>query len=940
MAYPIREPFNDLEYKNRQNSYKKLLLKFYQKDNTFDDDVPVSLKEIYTPLKLGSQERSEKEEVLLSIEEAIVKHQFIAISGVAGSGKSTITKFLSIATAENGVNNTIKKIGKRLVLPFILRELEFEKINSFDSLFSQWIEKLNREKPKEKFTKEFFNFYIRQGWAILIFDGFDEIGAEKNKKLIGWLNDYIIQNALSQQKEIKTNIIITGRPTGFLQDINYDIFHKLYLQPYDQEQVEIYSKNYFTIKYAHQPHKIEEKSKLFLERLEKFEDLKQLKSRPIYLMMLAHISENKGELPKTRTLAYQQMIESYIHILDKQKELYEKEHQIELPQWDLFDKTILLEELAYKIHTKADKELQNKENEWERDDISQLQIQVSKDEIRKYIEEIVKDSRFNTIQEGESIDTILDYYLSRTGLLIEPKDDFVQFSHLSFQEYLTASRIYRKQPKRKVEEYLKKELFDNMAKTGWSEIALLFYGIDSLKQGEEQSEQLQFLIDETNPKHLDFLVKLIALTENRFTEDEIKRWFKTIIFILINTSDISKFSEMIRGFSRIIKEESREDHLLNIERDMNDYLFKIAKHLLNHKKFHNKDELLFTIEEDTNDLAYRMQHIVQTSNNVDMLENVIYIGYHFKEFRHNFLSKDTLKKLADKKGSGLYFILDKYIPFNIQLSTEISNKVLQNIELYQIVELNGSHLLRHALRYTDNKFYKEIVKLQFLVNKNLLFLLTNESYKNDVIYISKIIAKYYEKNLKLLESIPRLNEYNGHIQSGWIFDIGRRECLHFKKDNFYTTSFHVAPMLGNKRLNKSFEILVSTPIKNFENQESFWDLNNKSLLYVISQSAAKFAKEMKLSITISKKEYQNLYDCISANPIEYFMKYNLTDIQINEINELFEKTSLLELMTYTLEHAAYQEFDNVSEKKVLELFNKDLKNIIKKTKPRLDKIEL
>ena len=106
--YPIREPFNDIEYKNMQNNYKRLLLNLYEQDNTFDDDTPVSLKDIYTPLYLGNEEKNEEKDTY-SLEDTICEHQFFAISGVAGSGKSTITKFLSITTAENGVNETKKK---------------------------------------------------------------------------------------------------------------------------------------------------------------------------------------------------------------------------------------------------------------------------------------------------------------------------------------------------------------------------------------------------------------------------------------------------------------------------------------------------------------------------------------------------------------------------------------------------------------------------------------------------------------------------------------------------------------------------------------------------------------------------------------------------------------------------------------------------------------
>ena len=919
-SYPIREPFNDLEYKNMQNSYKRLIQKRYGIDTSFDDDTPASLQDIYTPLSLAKKEYSDDKRY--SIEDAILKDQFLAITGVAGSGKSTITKFLSVATADDGVNDTIKKVGKRLVLPFILRELEFDKINSLDELFSQWIGHLNtalQKENKEPFTKEFFEFYIKNGWAILIFDGFDEIGAQKNKNLIKWLNELIDTYQLRSQKDIRTNIIITGRPTGFLDKVDYSTFKKYYLQPYDQEQIKLYANKYFSIKYSHLPEKIEEKSKSFLERLDKFDDLKQLKSRPIYLMMLAHISENKGELPKTRTLAYQQMIESYLHILDKQKELYEKQQNIELPQWDMYDKTVMLEELAYKIHTKADKEFDNVVV-WEQD-ISQLQIQVSKEEVLKYFEEIVKDSRLRSIDQSQDAKEILDYYLARTGLLVEPSEGHIQFSHLSFQEYLTASRIYRKQPKRKAEDYLKEELFDKLDRTGWSEIALLFYGIDSLKQGQGQSEQLQFLIDETKPSHLEFMVKLMILTENQFAQDEKDRWFKSIIYIMLTqkNDDIVEYRGLNSYIPRLLLEEQCE-HEYNI---IEEFIQKFYKAYIEHHNMPKdiKKELLRVAEDDDADLANRLKN--KASKDIS-IENILYIMHRYKNIRNKLKEGDLPNLLKDSQTAT---ILDKYIPYNSDIKTSISNAVLNKFSLKQLVLLNGNYPLIYSPLYTDNKLYNEIIRLQLVIQRYSYFIINNNTAMDMAMDMARAratdMARAKAMAMDMATDTDMDMDMDTDMARARAIDMARAIDIDMDMARDMARDMAMAMARARAMARDMGMDMART------NKESIKKLGYRAWQFSLFASSLLYAQHKGVDTTYSKEDFTKLYKQLSTKPVKYFENQGITinNKQKKEIEELFKSSYLIKIMKYTVEDNTYSEFD---EEKAIIDFHNEIKKFIKK----------
>jgi len=150
-TYPIREPFLNLHHGDMLYDYRMYCQKRFKNQATLDD-IKENLEEIYTPLNLNSGYKSYK------VEEALCTSQFLAISGVAGSGKSTITKFLSLILVQNGVNYSISMLGKRIVMPIILRELSFDKIHSFDELLEAWIENINNNYKKQLLQESFLIF--------------------------------------------------------------------------------------------------------------------------------------------------------------------------------------------------------------------------------------------------------------------------------------------------------------------------------------------------------------------------------------------------------------------------------------------------------------------------------------------------------------------------------------------------------------------------------------------------------------------------------------------------------------------------------------------------------------------------------------------------------------------------------------------------------------
>ena len=256
----LNAPFiEDSKFSEQRSLYQLHLERYYNSENSFDffeasEDVPVSLKEIYVPLRLASEEISviDDSQDVENIEGDEVynylnKYPFVALSGLAGSGKSTLTKYLATSLSSAKISQDHYNLGRRVVFPIILRELDFSKITTFNQFIFQWLKSFS-EKIDFKIDIDFFNYYIDNGWAIVIFDGFDELESKMSQELLNWIKKWV-RYIDKLDNKTKTNVIITARPTGFENNAFVDrLFTKLYIQPFNQKQIEIFSKNFFHIR--------------------------------------------------------------------------------------------------------------------------------------------------------------------------------------------------------------------------------------------------------------------------------------------------------------------------------------------------------------------------------------------------------------------------------------------------------------------------------------------------------------------------------------------------------------------------------------------------------------------------------------------------------------------------------------------------------------------
>ncbi len=565
--------FDTPEQRAWLNQYRDYLQSTYN-DTTFEgvgeaaQRTPMALAQIYvkeyfTQQNLSNREgqqdieetlqqtaSDELEDLLLKFDE---KDQPIGVGGgsvlmgAPGSGKSTLVRLLAVAcSTRNQRLSHAASLGRRMVIPFILREMDLSEVTTTQQLLELWavrVKKISDDKYSVdiKHAQE----YLEQGWAIAAFDGIDEISQRARKRLQRLIYAF-------RARYPKIAVLVTGRPVGFtrlpftapkprlwqaiairegwqqLPPIPNEL-PKRYLRPFANGQVNEYVQRWYAARYPKNKAKQQQESALLVNNLAHSKALNALKRRPIYLANLTYVHDVKGRLPNSHARAYNDMIEAYLSTLDDVKRFHDRQRPEEAgPDFAVEDKWQALEWLAHDLHCS---EVGEKDEESEQP----FNLRISKIDFEQWLSEKLPSLR-TSISEDQ-IPSLTRYFTARAGLLVEPEEGVLSFSHLSFQEFLAASWIYRQMGNHQFElqKFLRPELLNRIESSDWHPVGLSFFGLHTLKQGGSFQEQLltKEWLDETqadlkqHERRFAFLIHLISEGESSLSLDMRKRvWYR------------------------------------------------------------------------------------------------------------------------------------------------------------------------------------------------------------------------------------------------------------------------------------------------------------------------------------------------------------------------------------------------------------------------------
>jgi energy-coupling factor transporter ATP-binding protein EcfA2 len=288
---------NLLEYQVEEynrNSISKTLLHRVQ---------PKKLKEFYQPLFITNcgpnnkpRHFSRREGTRIptdSIEKLFEKKQFVTLIGSAGSGKSTIVKYLFLNSIDTDFKIPIK--------------LELRYLNDYDGSVIEFVKekifKLNRLSSSDRIIERL----MKSGKFVFFLDGYDEITSNKKEKITKEIDDLV-------KLYSKNNYLLTSRPYTEIDLL--PLFHNFEVCELSDEDI-----NQFIAKQI--PNEEKELQEKIIEAINSPENssYKSFLSNPLLLSMFILTFQSYSSIPQKRSAFYSQVFDALFSVHDSMSKL-------------------------------------------------------------------------------------------------------------------------------------------------------------------------------------------------------------------------------------------------------------------------------------------------------------------------------------------------------------------------------------------------------------------------------------------------------------------------------------------------------------------------------------------------------------------------------------------------------------------------------------------
>ncbi|MBD1913341.1 MULTISPECIES: NACHT domain-containing protein [unclassified Leptolyngbya] len=259
---------------------------------------------------------------------------------------------------------------------------------------------------------------LAEGRLLILFDGFDELPENTRRTIQAQLRELISQFR-------HCHFIISCRPP--LRIHNLIGFETLEIAEFRQPQIKAFAKRWFELIASY------DQSDRFMERLKRHRAISELAKTPLLLPMLCNVFNREGEFPMNRITLYRKGFDI----------LFEEWNEARFRQSDAPNP-------YSQLPTKAKKAL-----------LSVIATNFFKQGKTLFYRNELEHTVENFFQDVLSMDTlsldptdILEAIEFQHGLVVRRAANYFSFSHLTFQEYLTAVYLVSKQEQATVYPYI------------------------------------------------------------------------------------------------------------------------------------------------------------------------------------------------------------------------------------------------------------------------------------------------------------------------------------------------------------------------------------------------------------------------------------------------------------------------------------------------------
>lgn len=399
------------------------------------------LEQVYVSLKALPRGADLTKAEQIDITNALCRHRRMAIIGEAGSGKTTLLSYLALTFARR---LHYERLGfKEELLPVLvpLRNIvrvltggESESIGLANYL-EEYYQRLDLAPPEDFFEKR-----LRDGKCLVLFDGLDEVADEVERlRVAEWVDQQVAVYP-------DNRYILTSRIAGYEKAELANDFSVLEVQAFLEEDVRRFCENWClavqTEVQGQDNETVRRKARVdaqdLIAAIEGNSAIQKLAVNPLLLSIIALVHHYRAALPSRRVELYSECMDVLLGYWDKAKGLpsYLTPHQ----------KRAVLQPIALAMH-KAQQRF------------------IDYDSLKAWME--VQLPKVGG--ESRMAEQFLQDIKERSGVLLESETNQYAFSHLSFQEYLTAMELLKTGKE--------SELVAYADETWWHEIIRLYAGL-------------------------------------------------------------------------------------------------------------------------------------------------------------------------------------------------------------------------------------------------------------------------------------------------------------------------------------------------------------------------------------------------------------------------------------------------------------------------------
>ena len=397
--------------------------------------------------------------------DALEENSPLVLLGDPGIGKSTFLNYVAWLLSRPAENSLIDRMGWRLPLPMVLRELPVRGVTDFDGLLEAF---LGREMsaPLREDDGRYLRHALADGQAFVLLDGIDELGdreARENlrnavfdgmdrypdcrwlltSRIVGY-DEVPFDSAHGRRYESPfpdepdgelRDTILHRRPRGLLSSRRLRGLLPMrpesrggqipvrYIAPFDDRRIAAFARNWYVRREA-SASRASANADHLVRAVHADESILRLARVPNLLTMMALIHRIEATLPHGRALLYERIAEAYLESIDKFRGIESSPH-------DLPRKKGWLARVGFEMQRRRMAE----------DETDGTNILMDAATVKDWLSEEM--GRSDTYPDTPSAEEFLKVVGRRSGLFLPRGEGLYAFVHLSFQEYFAAVALKR-----------------------------------------------------------------------------------------------------------------------------------------------------------------------------------------------------------------------------------------------------------------------------------------------------------------------------------------------------------------------------------------------------------------------------------------------------------------------------------------------------------------